>query len=45
MESFEAAVVDFLKEFEGTDEWPVAGVVGIAGEVSKTLQQFQRYRD
>jgi len=34
MESFEAAVMDFLKEFEGTDDWPTVGVVGIAGEVN-----------
>lgn len=34
MESFEAAVIDFLKEFEGTDDWPTVGVVGIAGEVN-----------
>jgi glucokinase len=34
MESFEHAVIDFLKEFEGTDDWPTVGVVGIAGEVN-----------
>jgi glucokinase len=32
--SFYHAVEDFLKEFEGTENWPTVGVVGIAGEVT-----------
>lgn len=33
LNSFEAAVDLYLKEFKGTKDWPVHGVVGIAGEV------------
>lgn len=34
MPSFDAAVTEFLKEFKGSKDWPLLGVVGIAGEVN-----------